>query len=349
MDQQPQISVLTPVYNGEDFLAECIESVLQQSYKNYEYIIVNNCSTDRTLEIAQEYARKDSRIRIHDNKDFLGVIDNHNLAFSLISSDTKYCKVVSGDDYIFPECIQRLVEIAEANPSVGIVGCYQLSGDIVRWQGFPYPASVIPGAKIGRRFLLQQQVFVNGLGIFGFGSPTSLLYKADLVRSHPDFYPTASPHSDTSACFRYLSQCDFGFVHEILSFERTHAQTQSSKSVQMNRYSSATLDDLVRYGQFYLMPVELESKIKETLAVYHRFLTVHMLMGNRDDEFWTYHKTRLAEIGFPLTTRQIMKAAMRLLAEGVANPKQTIDKVRSYAPNKKNRKVGGKIAALKHA
>lgn len=55
---QPLVSILTPVYNGEEYLAECIESVLGQTYQNWEYCIVNNCSTDRTLEIANGYAKR---------------------------------------------------------------------------------------------------------------------------------------------------------------------------------------------------------------------------------------------------------------------------------------------------
>src|SRR5690242_20501129 len=58
LPDKPFVSVLTPVYNGEAYLAECIESVLAQTYPNFEYIIVNNCSKDRTLEIAQSYAKK---------------------------------------------------------------------------------------------------------------------------------------------------------------------------------------------------------------------------------------------------------------------------------------------------
>src|SRR5579862_5518238 len=112
-DHQPLVSVVTPVYNGEPYLAECIESVLSQSYKNFEYWIVNNCSKDRTLEVALEYAKKDSRVRVHDNQEFVDVISNHNLAFRLISPQAKYCKVVSGDDFIFPECLAQMVELAE--------------------------------------------------------------------------------------------------------------------------------------------------------------------------------------------------------------------------------------------
>src|ERR1700704_3898394 len=83
---QPLVSVVTPVYNGEKFLAECIESVLKQKYPNYEKIIVNNCSSDRTPQIALEYAEKDNRIRLHHNDKFVGVIENHNIAFRLISA-----------------------------------------------------------------------------------------------------------------------------------------------------------------------------------------------------------------------------------------------------------------------
>jgi len=76
MSEEPLVTVLTPVYNGEAFLEECIESVLRQTYRNYEYIIVNNCSKDRTPEIASQYAKRDSRIRVHNNNDFVGVIEN---------------------------------------------------------------------------------------------------------------------------------------------------------------------------------------------------------------------------------------------------------------------------------
>ncbi|HTQ50255.1 MAG TPA: glycosyltransferase family A protein, partial [Candidatus Acidoferrales bacterium] len=110
MPEQPLVTVLTPVYNGEAFICECIESVLNQSYQNYEYIILNNCSKDRTLELASNYAKKDRRIRVHNSPKFVGVIENHNNAFQLMSRESKYCKVVSGDDWLFPHCITTMVD-----------------------------------------------------------------------------------------------------------------------------------------------------------------------------------------------------------------------------------------------
>src|SRR5437868_14091294 len=88
------VTVLTPVYNGEKLLAQCIRSVLAQDYTNFEYIIVNNCSTDKTVEVAESFAKQDSRIRIHNNTKFLSVVDNHNNAFSLIPAGANYCKIV---------------------------------------------------------------------------------------------------------------------------------------------------------------------------------------------------------------------------------------------------------------
>src|SRR5260370_24352732 len=198
---EPLVSVVTPVYNGALYLKECIESVLAQTYSNWEYVIVNNCSTDETLQIAEGYARQDERIQVHCNDKFLGVIANHNRAFRLISSNSKYCKQVSADDWIFPECLTRMVAVAEAHPSVGIVGSYQLSGDVVKWQGFRYPIAVVPGREIGRRVFLQREVFVEGQPLLRFGDPTSLMYRADIVRKRQEFFPNPSPHATTNPCF----------------------------------------------------------------------------------------------------------------------------------------------------
>src|SRR5512132_1578633 len=111
------VSVVTPAYNEERYLRECIESVLAQTYTHWDYTIVNNCSTDRTLEIAQEYAARDPRIRIHNNETFVPVIANHNIAFRNISPQSKYCKVVGADDWLYPECLEKMVGLAERHPN----------------------------------------------------------------------------------------------------------------------------------------------------------------------------------------------------------------------------------------
>ncbi len=312
--EEPLVSILTPVYNMEHFLPQCIESVLSQTYKNYEYIIVNNCSTDRSLEIALECAKKDSRIRVHNNERFVGVIENHNSAFRLMSPAAKYCKVVSADDFIFPDCLTKMVEFAEANPCVGIVGSYQLSGNHILWQGFEYPRTVFPGCEICRR------IFLRGEKSFGFGAPTSLLYRAELVRTSEAFYPNPSPHSDTSACFEHLRNSSFGFVYQVLSYEQTHQATQSAKSAQMDRYSSAYLNDVIQYGPFYLNKEEIELVLNRQLKGYHRFLAANYFCRSGDQEFWSYHKGRLAELGCPLSRFTLLKAGLLTILQEAPNP-----------------------------
>jgi glycosyltransferase involved in cell wall biosynthesis len=340
-NEKALVSVLTPVYNGASFLAECIESVLAQTYRNFEYIIVNNCSTDGTLAIAEKYGAIDKRIKIVTNDKFVGVIDNHNIAFNLMSPDAKYCKIVSGDDYIFPNCIAKMVALAEANPTVGIVGSFQVSGTVVKWIGFKYPEKVIPGKSACRRILLRQQAFIDGQPVFGHGSPTSLMYRADLVRKAKKFYPNDSPHSDTNACFWALQESDFGFVYETLSYERTHEATQTSASQRLNRYLSAELDEILNYGSMYLSAEEVKERTAATLKAYHRFLALHWFLRSGTKDFWKYHRTRLQEFGFPLRKSSLVMAGIITILEEMMNPGIAFRKLQKRLLRSGNKKAAG--------
>jgi hypothetical protein len=162
---------------------------------------------------------------------------------------------------------------------------------------------------------------------FGFGTPTSMLYRADLVRASNAFYPNASPHADTSACFSSLRSADFGFVYQVLSYERTHRSTQSFWSAQINRYASARLNDLLEYGPLYLSSKEQQQEIKRALTDYHRFLAINWLVGSRNKDFWNYHETRLCELGYPLRRFELMKAATLSVLREILNPEQAIRKL----------------------
>src|SRR6266498_2637585 len=126
--EQPLVSVVTPFYNTDDHLAGAIESVLAQTYRNFEYVLVNNCSTDRSVEIAERYAAKDSRIRLVHNVDFVPMLRNYNQALRRISPEAQYLKVVQADDAVFPRCLEEMVAIAVAHPTVGVVSSYRKVG-----------------------------------------------------------------------------------------------------------------------------------------------------------------------------------------------------------------------------
>lgn len=219
-DTEPFVSVLTPVYNGDKYLRECIESVLNQHYRNWEYVLVNNQSTDNSLEIMKEYAARDDRIRIHNNKDFLPQMQNLNHAFRQISPDSKYCKVIHADDWLFPDCLSKMVAVAEKYSSVGVVSSYRLDDKRVGLNGLPHNKTFNSGKEIARDHLLN--------GSYYFGSPSSLLIRSELIRKREKVYVESHQGTDTGACLDLLKESDFGFVHQVLTFTRRHEESVSS-------------------------------------------------------------------------------------------------------------------------
>lgn len=314
-NEEPLVSVVTPVYNGDAYLAECIESVLGRTYENYEYIIVNNCSTDRTLEIARSYAEKDRRVRAHTNTEFAGVMENHNIALRLISPAAKYCKVVCADDFIFPGCLMKMVEFAEANPSVGLVNSYSLAGKKVSYWGLEYERRVVKGSEIRRATLLG--------GPYVMGCPTSSLYRADLVRKTKAFYPSSSPHADTTACYESLEHSDFGFVHQVLSYTRIHPNSETSRSLKYGVIHLAKLDDLARFGPKYLSQTELRQRLGSLMDCYYGGIAPLLFEQPGNKRFWRQQRIELEKMGFTFSWAKLLKIALfkglrRLLTPGVA-------------------------------
>jgi glycosyltransferase involved in cell wall biosynthesis len=319
MSTPPQVSIVTPVYNEAEHIGECIESVLAQTYGNWDYTIVDNCSTDGTLEIARRYAARNSRIRICENQHFLPVIANHNAAFRQISSRSKYCKVVLGDDWIFPECVERMVQIAEAHPSVGIVGAYALEGDRVVCTGLPYARRCISGRELCRRHLLED--------LHVFGSANSLLFRADLIRMRDPFLNEANVHADTEACFELLKTSDFGFVHQVLTYTRVRPNSLTASGKEFQTNLPGMLQLLGAHGREYLTEQEFDGYLRRHLSVYYRYLGKSCLRRRNDAAFWAYHQQKLIEAGVGFIRGRIALGMLEELGASLLNPKQTFDKL----------------------
>ncbi len=120
--RQPRVSIGFPVYNGENYIALALESILAQSFENFELVICDNASTDRTEEICREFAKRDHRIRYFRNAENLGASPNHNRTFEL--SRGEYFKWVSHDDLMCSEYLKECIHILDGDPSV--VLCHSL-------------------------------------------------------------------------------------------------------------------------------------------------------------------------------------------------------------------------------
>jgi glycosyltransferase involved in cell wall biosynthesis len=115
-EKNPRVSIGLPVYNGENYLAEAIDSILAQTFEDFELIISDNASTDRTQEICEAYAAKDGRIRYYRSEVNKGSAWNFNRVFELARGE--YFKWAAHDDYIAPEYLARAVEVLDQDPSV---------------------------------------------------------------------------------------------------------------------------------------------------------------------------------------------------------------------------------------
>ena len=137
MNHQPVVSILMTAYNRENYIAEAIESVLASTYTNFELLISDDASTDNTLAIAQMYERKDSRIKVYENKINKGDYPNRNIVASYAKG--KYIKYIDSDDIIFSNGLKKMVESMELFPEAAF-GISQFVFD----KSIAYPQLISP-------------------------------------------------------------------------------------------------------------------------------------------------------------------------------------------------------------
>ena len=121
MNKTPEISLIMSVYNGEDYLAEAIDSVINQTFKDWELIIINDCSTDTTSEILEKYASLDERIKVYTNEVNLRLPSSLNKAMTYAQG--KYIARMDADDICLPERLEKQFEFMEENESVALSSC----------------------------------------------------------------------------------------------------------------------------------------------------------------------------------------------------------------------------------
>ena len=123
MTEDPLISILMTVYNREDHIDEAIQSALASSYKNFELIIVDDCSKDNSVAIAKNYVALDERVKLFVNEQNLGDYQNRNRAASLAKG--KYIKYLDADDVIYYYGLEVMLRFTEQFPEAGFgLGCY---------------------------------------------------------------------------------------------------------------------------------------------------------------------------------------------------------------------------------
>lgn len=154
-----KVSIVLPSYNGEQYIEQAIQSVLEQSYLNWELIIVDDCSTDGTASIINHYAQKDYRIQVIHNTENQRLPQSLNIGFRRATGD--YFTWTSDDNYYDPDAIEVMVSFLEENPQYGLVYCdmndlYE-DGTLMRSNRVRSTQHFYSGSYFGACFLYRRQ------------------------------------------------------------------------------------------------------------------------------------------------------------------------------------------------
>jgi glycosyltransferase involved in cell wall biosynthesis len=225
MPHPPCISVLLTSYNREAFVAEAIESVLAQTWTDFELIVSDDHSSDRTVEIATAYAARDLRIRVSVNERNLGDYGNRRHIATLAQG--RFLKYHDSDDLMYPHCLATMVGPLEAEPRAG----FALSG-ARSWPGGPCPMLLTPRLAYEREFL--------GAGLFQQG-PASALFRADVFRELGGF-PEVSYAGDYLFWLHACATVNVLLVPGDLFYYRVHAGQEIARPESVAAYARAAAE-----------------------------------------------------------------------------------------------------------
>ena len=193
--KQPLISVIIPVYGVEKYIAQCLESIINQTYKNLEIIVVNDGTKDRSAEIAKEYAAKDSRIKVYDFKNG-GLSVARNRGLEIATGD--YISYIDSDDWLDTKMYETLLEAAMKNDA-DMVKC-----GIIETNGVAEEKITFSDVKIINNE--QHKAFENYFNGILWTLAWNGLYKKELAKRVK--FPDNVVHEDnySSGMFLYLAK-----------------------------------------------------------------------------------------------------------------------------------------------
>lgn len=238
------VSVLMTAYNRERYIAEAIESVLASTYSNFELIIVDDASKDNTVQIAQEYAKRDTRVKLYINETNLGDYPNRNKAASYASG--VLLMYVDSDDSIQPNAISYLIEYFIRFPDVKFSLLYY-------HKDISEPLSLTPKESIYRHFY--QKSFLN-IG------PGGTVIKKKLFNEIGGFPEKYGPASDMYYNLKVASNTNILLLPHIYLNYRIHEGQEANNKFSYLYNNQLYLVDAMKIPELPLTGTERQSLLK---------------------------------------------------------------------------------------
>lgn len=235
----PRVSVCIPTYNHAHFIGQAIESVLVQTYADFELVVVDNCSTDNTRELVSTFSAIDQRIRYVCNERNVGPQENLNRC--LAEAAGEYVKILCADDFIAPTCLEKSIQLLNDHPRVTLVSSAR---QIVDEQLNPLrvAAFAVKDQLLDGKFVINYTLF-NGNYI---GEPSAALFR----RRDADagFNKAFRLMIDVEFWLRLLEQGDFAFIAEPLCSFRIHGGQETNSVVASLDFIDEELALLRKYA-----------------------------------------------------------------------------------------------------
>ena len=260
VSQPPAVSVCLPVYNGERFLAQAIQSVLEQSYTDFELLIIDDCSTDSSPEIIERFALSDKRIRRLKNNQNLGLFENYNECMRQASG--RYIKLFAQDDIFHPAILEKMVGVLETKQEVALVTCAKEwvneAGEVIEATTEKALRTLKPfdqdRQRPGKEAMLETfHHLVNWLG-----EPCTSMFRSAYKGSGFDI--RFKQVGDLEYWYRILQNGDHYFLSQELCKFRKHAASTTNRN---GRSLSALLDWFVLGNKYRHLIAELNESEDE--------------------------------------------------------------------------------------
>ena len=262
---RPMVSIVVPIYNAENYLRRCVDSILNQEYTDFELLLVNDGSTDASGDICEEYGDQDPRV-IVIQKENTGVSDSRNRA--LDRARGKYLQFLDSDDWITPDATRLFVRAAEE------YGCDMVISDFYRVVG----ERLSPKGDIEEEGVLTREEFAAHMmenpADFYYGVLWNKLYRRDIVEEH-----NLRMDTDINWCEDFMFNLEyiryakvFYALHAPIYYYVKRKGSLASQGINISKTVKMKLNVFEYYNNFYKHVLEEEDYEKNRLQVYRFFI-----------------------------------------------------------------------------
>ena len=262
---RPMVSIVVPIYNAENYLRRCVDSILNQEYTDFELLLVNDGSTDASGDICEEYGDRDPRV-IVIQKENTGVSDSRNRA--LDRARGKYLQFLDSDDWITPDATRLFVRAAEE------YGCDMVISDFYRVVG----ERLSTKGDIEEEGVLTREEFAAHMmenpADFYYGVLWNKLYRRDIVEEH-----NLRMDTDISWCEDFMFNLEyiryakvFYALHAPIYYYVKRKGSLASQGINISKTVKMKLNVFEYYNNFYKHVLEEEDYEKNRLQVYRFFI-----------------------------------------------------------------------------